>query len=438
MVLNTDSACHLAKSVLGCALLSACSQWSSTVVGGGGGITRSVRWGSFVVIFGAMYYLQYQVCKRCWQTKLRRRERRVRGAYRRARTTGSMMMESASGSSDGNNNNNNNNNNNSSAIRTGSPVSDVMEDVELEASPSPDSSEVWVEGAVVVSNNVYYPELTMSSVWTYVYGWGVLLFVCAYCLSGLDAGSSCWWALGMTALALDELIAKGVRKWLICVIGLGLCGSIFAVWSGELTDADGNFVGDLMFARDDAIVDFVLGMALPVSTPFIFFTIRSTVRSVTQDVTKLCEFALPFMTVLAACFLVATSGVCGVEDAGSSHPTSYYNSHSWAVNGSLTVETVAKFAESYVTGIENFTSINSIRVDPKAVECALIFVAPLLAFCLVRVLVVAILTQHATEFIAAFVLVAAARFGMLHAVGVWSVVGVSGAGFAFVLLLFDR
>lgn len=419
MAVNVDSVRHLAKSVLSCALLSICSHLSSEVVSGSSSITSAVRWGSFVVILSVIYYLQFQVCVRCWQKKLQRRERRVRGAYRQTRTTGSLDFAS---------NSSNNNDNNARGD---------MEDVELDSLPSPDTSEVWSEGSTVVSNNVYYPELTMRSVWTYVYGWGVLLFVCVYCLSGVDVGSSCWWALGMTALSLDELISKGVRKWIICVIGLSLCGSIFAVWSGELMDENGNFVGDLMFAKDDSfpIVNFVLSMALPVSTPFIFFTIRSTVRSATQDVTRLCEFALPFMTVLAACCLVAMSGMCDTSSVGSAVAGGGVRRGMMDIeNSSAMVETVAKFAGSYVTNIDR----NSIHVDSKTAEYALIFISPLLAFWLIRVLVVAILTRHATEFIAAFALVTAARFGMMHSMGVWSVIGVSGAGFAFVLLLFDR
>jgi hypothetical protein len=56
-----------------------------------------------------------------------------------------------------------------------------------------------------------------------------------------------------------------------------------------------------------------MGVIYPVSTPFIFITIYSTIRSVNQDVSKLCEFALPFMVVLSLCSLTATSGVCGYK-----------------------------------------------------------------------------------------------------------------------------
>jgi hypothetical protein len=93
------------------------------------------------------------------------------------------------------------------------------------------------------------------------------------------------------------------------------------------------------------------------------------------------------------------------------------------------VETVAKF---YVTGL------NKPDMSAKTLEYLLVFISPVLAFWLIRVLIVAILTRHATEFITGFILVAAARYGMTHAMGPWSVVSISGAGITFLLLLFER
>lgn len=410
MAVNVEAMRHLAKSVLSCALLAVCSQGGSFVMGSVHGVTNAVRWASVVVLLSSVYYLQFQVCLKCWQRKRERRHRRTRSGSR------SQYSQASTAAS----------------VDTAS-VGSAMEDVDLDTLPQAD--EVWVEGASVVSNAVYYPELTMSSVWTYVYGWGVLLFVCVYCLAGLDVPSSCWWVMGMVALSFDELISKGVGKWMVCFIGLGLCGSIFSVWSGALMDDEGNFIGDLMFSNKSNIplLNFIMGVALPVSTPFIFFSIRSTVRSATQDVTRLCEFALPFMTVLAGCCLVATSGMCDVSDEvfdkGRRGMLDYSDSNTTAVM----VETVAKFAGSYASNLDK----HSIPLNSKTLEYFLVFIAPVFAFWLVRVLVVSILTRHATEFIVAFVLVTSARFGMTHPMGVWSVMSVSGAGFAFVLLLFD-
>lgn len=411
---------HLAESVLSCTLLAVCSQGGALLMGGVHSVTIAVRWASFVVLMSAFYYLQIKVCIKCWRRKQERRMRRTRPASRSQYQQASTAAESVESAS--------------------------MEDVDLDAAfPRSDdmSAEVWVEGASVVSNNVYYPELTMSSVWTYVYGWGVLLFVCVYCLAGLNVPCSCWWVMGMVALSFDEMISKGVGKLMICLVGVSLCVSIFSVWSGALMDDDGNFVGDLMFSKKDDVplLNFVMGVVLPVSAPFMFFSIRSTVRSVTQDVFRLCEFALPFMTVLAGCCLVATSGVCdvgAVKDApvdkmgdGSRRGMLDYSD---ANTTAVMVETVAKFASSYATVIDK----QIIPVNSKTIEYTLVFISPIFVFWLIRVLVVAILNKRATEFIVSFALVTAARFGMAHAMGIWSALAISGAGFAFVLLLFRR
>ena len=371
--------------------------------------------------------MQFQIWKRFWQRK-RERNLRVlrRSQYRQTQTTVNGSMDSASSVSP--------------------PNESCEEDVELDSLPSV-SEEVWMEGASVVSNNVYYPELTMSSVWTYVYGWGILLFVCIYCLAGTDVPSSCWWVMGMIALSFDEMISKGVGKWYICFLGLSLCGSVFAVWSGALMDDQGNFVGDLMFTKKNSIplLDFVMGVVFPVSTPFIFFSIRSTVRSVTRDVYKLCEFALPFMTVLAICFLIATSGVCGAVDESinnsethGTHGSNRRNVDSLRINASsaIMVETVAKFAGAYSTNLDG----NSVRMslDSSFIQYALLFISPFVAFWLIRVLIIAILTGYSTEFITAFILVTAVRYGITHLMNIWSVVAFSGAGFAFVMLLLVR
>jgi hypothetical protein len=406
MAVNVEAMRQLAKSVLSCALLSLCSQWGSVVMKGTG-VTGAVQWASVVILLSGLYYLQIQVCLKCWQKKLERRRRRSQ--YRQAETT--------------------------ATVDTTSNRSE-MEEVDLDSLPPVD--EVWVEGASVVSNNVYYPELTVSSVWTYVYGWGLLLFVCMYCLSGLDVCSSCWWVLGMVALSFDELISKGVGRLTVGLVSLGLCGSVFAVRAGTLLD--GGYAGDLMFEGEGTapLVNFVMGVVLPIVSPFIFFSIRSTVRSATQDVSRLCEFALPFMAVLAGCCLVATSGVCEVAkrrdlggDLGGSLSMDLSGNlrRDLAGNSSVMVETVAKF---YVTGLDKRD------MSAKTLEYLLVFISPVLAFWLIRVLIVAILTRHATEFITGFILVAAARYGMTHAMGPWSVISISGAGITFLLLLFER
>lgn len=397
-MVNIDTMRHLAKSIVGCGLLSACSYCSQVTPLTGGcdsisGVTSAVRWASVVILLSAVYYLQFQFWRRIWAVK---KERRLRGQYRQTNT----------------------------ASNTNSANEISEEDVDLDTLPPGDD---WSEG-ISVSGTVYYPELTMSSVWTYVYGWGVLLFVCIYCLAGMDVPSSCWWVMGMIALSFDELISKNVGKWLIGLVGLSLCGSVFAVWSGALMDENGNLVGDLLFTRkgDTPLLNFVMGVVFPVSTPFLFFSIRSPVRMVSKDrdVNKLCEFALPFMTVLAVCCLV--SGACGGdENRGLRDLETEFTNYT---------ETVAAFAGSYHNSLGGHRKIS---LDTATLKYSLLFISPFLAFWLIRVLIVAILTGHTTEFITAFLLVTSARYGMTHAMGFWPVLAMSGSGSAFVLLLFN-
>jgi hypothetical protein len=451
MAANVEAMRHMAKSVLSCVFLSLCSLGShigpfEDKNNEEGGVSSAVQWASVVTLLSAVYYLQFQIWNRLWHQKKNRRSP-LRNQYRQTHTTSSIDASSSSSN---------------------------VEDVELDSlPPSGDSEEGWVEGVNVVSNNVYYPELTMSSVWTYVYGWGVLLFVCIYCLAGVNVPSSCWWVLGMMALSFDELISKGIGKWWVFFVGFSLCWSVFAVWSGSMMDDKGDFLADAMFTDSGSmsLFSFILGVAFPVSSPFIFFTIRSTVRNINRDVSKLCEFALPFMTVLAVCYLVANSGVCVAvninQDKTSGDISGLHNvvhissglkpardlhmgvgsdgatdldglSAQSKVHNSTTmvVETMAKFASSYKTNLSGHNT--HLSLHSGVIGYTLLFISPLAAFWLIRVLVVAILTGHSTEFITAFILVTSARFGMTHSLGAWSFMALSGAGSAFVQLLFIR
>jgi hypothetical protein len=225
----------------------------------------------------------------------------------------------------------------------------------------------------------------------------------------------------MIALSFDELISRRIGKWMICIV-LSLCAAVFSIWAGAFVSSLSN-VNYLMDEKYGNFLGFVVGVAFPVSTPFIFFTIRPAVRSGTKDVTKLCEFALPFMAVLAMSCLLSEMGR-GIDKIGEIDTTERRT-----FNSSVMVETVAKFSSSYTNlGHNN-------KLPDGVTRMTLILVAPLIAYWLLRVLIVAILTGHSTEFITGFLLVTSARYGMTHPFDSWSVLGVSWAGTAFVLLL---
>jgi hypothetical protein len=286
-----------------------------------------------------------------------------------------------------------------------------------------------------------------------VYGWGLLLFVCVYCMAAIDVPASCWWTMGMIALSFDELIAKGVKNCWVVVLGVCLAVAVFSLWSGVLMDKDGNMLSDAMFSSKSPVLflNFIMGVAYPVAAPFIFFTVRSTARTLTQDVGRLCEFAMPFMVVLSVCSLVATSGACGYgavsrDSAKESFITTFNDGGQKAgrrllgdENATIVmVETVAKFASSYASNIDKNASIMQMMRANHTLNYTLLFLSPFAALWLLRVLIIAVLTGHTTEFITSFLLVVSTRHGATHDFNAWSAAAAGSAGVAFVLLLMVR
>ena len=346
----SDTVRQLAKSVLSCTLLALLNEFGQVDFNNKTNVIGVVRWTSTVILLSACYYLQLQIWM-CWRDRGRRRH--------------TQPMESV----------------------------DTFENVDYNID---NISVVWANTG-----------LTMPIIWTYVYCWVIILFVTIYCLAGQNAICSCWWVVGMIALSLDELITRRVGGLAVCLVMLCLCGSVISIWSGALT-YKGEFIGDLMLIGiGSPLLNFAMGVIFPVTTPFLFFTVRSIYG--TRDVSRLCEFALPFMIVLAVGCLLGTDG--------SGHITRRFLDG----NSSAMVESAAKFNPYYA--------------EPDGV---LILFAPFVVYWLIRVLIVSIITGHSTEFITAFLIVTSARYGMTNEIGLWSVLAVSGAGSAFVLLLLIR
>ena len=422
MSVNVDVVRNLAKSLTACVLVVVCSshtmEANDTVAG-------AVRWASLVTLLAAAYYLLVHTWAHLYLRKRARRLGRPRQNFRvfgdissfetRYERTDNVtdLDPAARGSKD---------------ERSPSPVDIDLNPLVEEEGPS--------VSHVARSPNVYYPELTMGSVWTYVYGWGLLLFVCVYCMAGIDVPASCWWTMGMITLSFDELISKGVKNYWVIILGGCLGASVFTLWSGSLVDKNGALVGNPMFgsSRTEVLfLDFIMGVVYPVATPFIFFTVRSTVRSVTRDVTSLCEFAMPFMVVLSLCSLVATSGVCGYgKETGVALPEGgsarRLLQSANATNGM--VETSARFA------LHN--SSHMLTSNSYTLPLFMLFLSPFAVLWLMRVLIVAVLTGHTTEFITSFLLVTSTRYGATHEFSAWPTGAAAAAGTALILLLMIR
>jgi hypothetical protein len=107
-------------------------------------------------------------------------------------------------------------------------------------------------------------------------------------------------------------------------------------------------------------------------------------------------------------------------------------------NGTVVmIETVAKFASSYLTDLDNSSFVHTVQ-QSHALNYFLLFLSPFVTLALVRALIGSVLSGHTTEFITAFLLVASARYGVTHRFDTWAAASVGAAGAALVLLLLVR
>ena len=253
-----------------------------------------------------------------------------------------------------------------------------------------------------------YPEFTMYSVWVYVYGWGLLLFVCIYCLAAVNVSSSCWWMLGMLMLCIDEMIYSQTERPWLCVIVLSLIASVASLLCNTFMEQEGKFpeVFGYPFVKggDGSVGNFTMGIVYPCLAPLIFFTVRSF-RNTGKDLSRVFELATPFMVVISACILF------GMQNGGIRRELN---------NSTKLLETHAKFR---VGSEHDYAQITSMLLAPFA------------AMGSVRMLVHSILTGYVTEFIAAFILVLATRMAAAHDFGSYTLVTFLISSVCFVCVL---
>ena len=387
---------NLALSIVSLSLLVLCGE---NAMDKSGTILAAVRWGATTILISVFYYVQWLLLLRCY----RKRHRGLR--YNQTRVD------------------NNNNNNTNFGSENNSELNGDLEMMEN------------YDGEPVQARVILYPELTMSSVWVYVYGWGMLLFICVHCLAGVDVSSSCWWGLGMMALCMDELILSGLKRIWVGFIALGLGGSVASIWCATLIDEDGNlreknrlFTGS---QRDGW--NFLLGVVCPVAAPFIFFSLRPTIHSVTRDVSRLCELAMPFMIVISLFVLLGTDPEITKEQVPDDNNRRRSGSNN---DSSVMIETVAKFASTYATSLPGDAAYypDSAKTGPYL---ALVF-SPLLAVWCIRMLIHSVLYRYVTEFLTAFLLVLSTRYCITHEFGSWSIITMLFSGFSFIIILLVR
>ena len=382
---DSESVKHLACSIVSLGLLMTSSHYSVHVLSAlnlsFNSCADAARWAATVTILTGMYYLQYNIWCRC-----RRRRRGARSVEE--------------------------------------PVSQTAyTDVPQAPSGSESSAEHTEQ------------QMTAAHVYVYVYGWGLLLFASLYCMAGLHTSSSCWWALGMLTLCFDELIMRDTPRWLVVVIGALMGSAITTLWWGS----DGES------ARDENFALVILSTVLPVMSPFIFFSLRSSVRVVTRDVWRLCELALPFMLLISVCVLTGSYMTANKRwmDSGAERRVMLNTT-------ALYKETTSEFDfthnSSYSTpaALEVEPLLNAIprQWESEAAHqfylWVLLALTPVVAAWCIHSMVWSVVSGYVTEFLTSFMLVLSVKSGIFSEQSSCSVFAVASTGTCFILVFFVR
>jgi hypothetical protein len=380
---DLDSTKNLARSVASLGLLMASSRYSlrGMAVLTLNSSADAARWAAAVTLLAGAYYLQYNIWCRC--------RRRRHGGH---------------------------------------PLSDVRSEPQAaytDVPQNPPTTESEPPGQ----------QMTAAHVYIYVYGWGLLLFASLYCMAGLHESSSCWWALGMLPLCFDELIMRETKRCWVMTIGSLLCCSVVSVWWGASGES----------AKDENFGLVLLSTVLPVMSPIIFISLRSSVRAVTRDIWRLCELALPFMLLISVCVLTGsymTEGKRWIDGGGRRSALAH------SVNNTpIYRETQSEFYWNGSAGpgwAENSTG----RLMPAAgweYEMAhrfylfgLLALTPVIAAWCIHIMVWSVVSGYVTEFLVAFLLVLSVKSSVFGEQSGSSIFAIASAGTGFILISLMR
>lgn len=376
---DSDSIKTLARSVISISLLMASSRYSlrGMYVLALDSCADAARWAAVVTILAGFYYLQLSIWCRC-----RRRQRGERG------------------------------------VEMGGNLSGQTAYADVPQTPAVSEADAELHGQ----------QMTAAHVYVYVYGWGLLLFASLYSMAGLHQSSSCWWALGMLPLCFDELIMREVKRGVVVAIGALLGASAATIW----------WMSDGESARDENVGLVVLSTVLPVMSPFIFFSLRSSVRVVTRDVWRLCELALPFMLLISICVL---TGSYITESRRWAELRQ--ESHDGAARRGVLWNNTEEFMETHAGFSFNHTKTASkVAWEDEAAHrfymLGLLALTPIVAAWCIHIMVWSVVRGYATEFIAAFLLVLSVKSGVTSDQPNGSMFAIASAGCCFVLIFLLR
>jgi hypothetical protein len=376
---DSDSIKTLGRSIASLGLLMASSRYSvrgiSMLSLDTGSCADAARWAAVVTLLAGVYYLQFNIWRRC-----RRRKHRH------------IVVSSLTG-------------------REEPGANAAYTDVPQTPPPSEAGSEVQGQA------------MTASHVYIYVYGWGLLLFASLYCMAGLHESSSCWWALGMFTLCFDELIMRETRKeWVLMIGALFVC-SVVSVW----WDAGGES------AKDENFGQVIISTVLPVMSPFIFFSLRSSVRAVTRDAWRLYELALPFMLLISICVLTGSYMTESKRWSGGGARRALNQTVSFK-------ETLSEFDFNRSAAvIHAASSAWENEAGHRAYLVGLFALTPVIAAWCIHIMVWSVVMGYVTEFISAFLLVLSVKSSVFgeHSGGP-TILAVASAGTCFILIFLMR
>ena len=384
MTTDSDSIKTLARSVTTLSLLMVSGQYSVRALPllsatGFGSCENAVRWAAAVTLLAGFYYLNMNVWCRC---RRRRRMDAIAGVRSEpgAQTAYTDVPQTP-------------------------PVSDGTEGLGLQ-------------------------QMTAAHVYVYVYGWGVLMFASLYCMAGLHEGSSCWWALGMCTLCLDDLIMRDTKRRWVVVIGTFFLCTVVSLW-WETSGAG---------AKDESFRQILLGTVLPVMSPFIFFSLRSSVRAVTRDVWRLCELALPFTLLISACVL--TGGyVAGSEQWSQGRARRVLNEtvHYTETQAEFLFNRSAPAGFTPSGHLLNSTSGGwEAEVTHGFYLFGLLALTPVIAAWCIHIMVWSVVCGYVTEFMASFLLVLSVKSSVFSQPSGGSMFAIACSGTCFVLIFLMR
>lgn len=290
------------------------------------------------------------------------------------------------------------------------------------------------------------PELSLSNVWIHVYGWGLMLFVSIYSLSGMYVSGANWWSLSILILAMEELINHQIPMTWVMGMFFFITASAFAVWWGVMSQR----------GEDQNFSEILTGVFAPALSPFMLYSIKFNVRNVSKDISKLVEIALPFVIIISACVMAIESHKDPyiAPDEGDNHrrfmKASNFTGSANLSSGHDYVESHALFqfnqtpAPPQLNHIANTLSFidSAARAaaydNREATRIVAALLTPVFALAVVWTMISSVIEQCATEFVVALTLCTAVRYGAGRVMDLDSAVALSSSGLAFILIILLR